>query len=144
MTESPNPSTTMKLNLPTAKSVMLLAAAIVILVGALVFSEHSETSTNPSFTELSLLPLPLNSGNSAEAARVAVENVSGSPVDVVLRVDQGTTLLFQQVLLHLSPGRTWARSFERDNRLQLTATISFVSNPHKTVRTAYLDSRSSS
>ena len=127
---------------PSVRSVFLLGLAALLLVASLVLSQWSQSRTDPRFLELSMVPLPLNAGDSADAAKIGIRNVSPNTVDILLRVTQGRDLLLRVVLPHLGSGGSWQHTIERDPTERLTATVSLSSNPSKIVRHVYLDAKS--
>jgi len=124
------------------RSTLLLVLALGLVVGSIALSQNSVTSSNPHFIELWMVPQPVAAGANAKAAEVGVQNTQTSDVDVIVRVSEGSRVVFTKDLTHLAPGQSWTHSFEREVSQKLSATVRYAAQPTKVVRNVYLQSPS--
>jgi hypothetical protein len=124
----------------SARSIVLICIALGLVIGSIAISQHSVTSTNPRFIQLSVVPSPVSAGANARVAKLGVENLAATDIDVIVRVKEGSRPLLTTDLSNLAPGATWTRSLTRDPSEKFTVTVSYTSHPGKIVRSAYLNS----
>jgi hypothetical protein len=119
------------------RSAMLLFAALGLVLGAIAMSQSSQTASNPKFIELWMVPSPLAAGASAQGAKLGVQNLAGTDIDIVVRLYEGRRRLVSEWPVKLAAGSIWSRFVERQGTQSLVATVTYTSDPTRVVR--YVD-----
>jgi hypothetical protein len=121
----------------STRSILFLGAAAAIVVASIALSQNSVTSTNPKFLELWMIPPTLAAGGHAHSVEIGVRNVASSNVNLVVKVSEGSHVIFRRNITQLAPNADWTGSLTRSGTHKLVATLSYQSSPSKVVR--YVD-----
>jgi hypothetical protein len=121
----------------SARSILFLCAAVAIVVASIALSQGSVTSTNPKFLELWMVPPSLAAGDHAHSVDVGVRNVADADVNLIVKVSEGSHVVFRRTITQLAPNADWTGKLTRSGTHTLVATLSYQSKPSKVVR--YVD-----
>jgi hypothetical protein len=117
---------------------LALFVAAAITAGSVALSQHSFSTTNPKFLQLSIVPIPLSQGADAKAAKISVDNLDGVETDVLLRIyENGRNTI--DYAIDLAAKSTWSHSIDRPDRQKIRVTISMASRPANIVRSVFID-----
>jgi hypothetical protein len=110
------------------RSVALLVAAVLVVSGALVLSERTNTESNREhFVQAWILPQPTGNVFST-TAQLGVRNEEGDTEVLVIRVKVGSSGASTRNV-ELKDGQEWTRQVSRNPGQPVSATVAIASRP---------------
>jgi uncharacterized membrane protein len=115
------------LNYFSLRAVAILAAAVLVVSGALVLSQRTNTeSSREHFVQAWILPQPATNAFST-TAQLGVKNEEGEDVVLIIEMKQGSSESSWTV--HLGDGQQWTHEITRALGKTVSATVAKASDP---------------
>jgi uncharacterized membrane protein len=116
----------------------LACVALLLVCGSLTLSQISTTrTTSEHFTQLWIVPQPVDSGNYARRLEIGIMNNEGVDAAFVLRVTLAGAP-WRQWVLHLHQGASWRATLQRPYLADVSATVAFAASPQRSLSTVHL------
>jgi uncharacterized membrane protein len=115
------------LNYLSLRAVAILAAAVLVVSGALVLSQRTNTeASREQFVQAWMLPQPASNAFST-TAQLGVKNEEGEDAVLVIQLKQGSSTSSWTV--HLGDGQQWTHEIHREVGKSVSATVAKASDP---------------
>jgi uncharacterized membrane protein len=119
-------------------SLSLACVALLLVCGSLTLSQISTArTTSEHFTQLWIVPQPVDSGNYATRFEIGIMNNEGFDAEFVVRVTLAGAP-WRHWVLHLHQRASWEATLQRPPLADVSATVAFAASPQRSLSTVHL------